>query len=194
MQLAMNSFQYVWYADGKPVDAICIFDKTGELLTVNRGWLSSVSGAEGQYRHYREIQSIDEIADIRNRRTVDFSREEHFVVNKKGHRTLYLCAGLFGGYSTVDTVRAYEYDTHYSLIKQIQIRMSVNGGEQQWHTIWAAHTEGEEDKECRPLVQAIQAKYNASVADHPNRHISETQAARLLDLLPELWALRNGSL
>lgn len=195
MRLAKNLGYHVWYVENHPIDAVVIFDKTGELLTVDRGWLSSVQGnGDFSRRLYREIAEIAEVQDIRNRRTVDFSREEHFLFNKKGHRTLYLCASLFGGYSTVDTVRAYEYATHWSLIKQIQIRMSVNGQPQEWHTIWGAHTEGEEDKECRPLVQRIQHLYNSKVPDHPNRHISESQAAALLDILPDLWVLRNGSL
>ena len=195
MRLAKNLGYHVWFVDGHAIDAVVIFDKTGPLLAVDRGWLSSVySGPTGQYRFYREIAEIAEVEEIRNRRTVDFSREEHFVFNKKGHRTLYLCAGLFGGYSTVDTVRAYEYATHWSLIKQIQIRMSVNGQPQEWHTIWASHTEGEESKPNRELVQRIQHLYNSKVPDHPNRHISESQAAALLDILPDLWELRNRSL
>ncbi len=191
MRLAKNLGYHVWYVENHPIDKVVIFDKTGVLLEVDRAWLSAV---DAPYHRYREIAEIAEVAEIRNRRAVDFTREEHFLFNKKGHRTLYLCAALFGGYSTVDTVRAYEYATHWSLMKQIQIRMSVNGQPQEWHTIWAAHTDGTEDKPCRPLVQAIQQLYNSKVPDHPNRHISESQAAALLDLLPALCELRDGAL
>ena len=61
MQLAMNSFQHVWYVDGKPISNVIIFDKTGALLVVERGWLSSVGGELGRYRHSREIAEIEEI-------------------------------------------------------------------------------------------------------------------------------------
>lgn len=190
MRLRLRDYYNVWYVNSNQVDNIVIFDKTGALLEVSRGWLESVKPASPSgYRHYVQIESIDELTEVVNRRKVDFNRQEHFLINTKGTHTLYLNAGLFGGYSTVSEVPSHDSACSVSMVYEMQIYMSVNGEPADWVTIRASYTHRSVDKPNAEMVRAVMALYNSDVADHPNRHIGEEAALRLVSILPKLAKL-----
>lgn len=182
------------HVNQKPVDLIVIFDETGALLEVRRGWLTAHSSPKAAgYASHNVINSIEEITEVRGRREVDWSREEHFMVSAKGVRTLYLCAKLFRGYTAVVETPWFENAATVSMMHTMSIRMSINGKPADWVTISAGHAHRDVDKATAPAIRAVQAAYNSAMSGY-STCITETQALILIKMLPELNELAKDAL
>lgn len=123
-----------WYnpftsPNGKTIEQIIFYDETGEVFTVPSPWFGTASNNEFKRIFFPE--------DIKNRRKVDFSRNEFFTAEhpiswKTGkHNTLFIPAkkvGLkcLGEKLTFKNATDRNYQTHY---KFSAIAEKKRGGE-----------------------------------------------------------------
>lgn len=176
----------------RSVDNIVFFDATGVLLDTEGVYLESRPVDAVSHNGYYHTTRVDTLpgADAVPRRKVDFSRVEHFYTNVKGHITLYICAGLFDGYSTVGEEVSHVNPCTYSYMRFIDIHASVNGEPAAWHRIRARYTHRQEDRSNATAVRAVMAHYNKHVGSG-RQAISEYGAAELIAILPELTRLAS---
>lgn len=180
------------FVENRSVDSIVFFDATGALLNIERSYIESRPADAESLTGYYHTTRVDSVpgADAVLRRKVDFSRAEHFYTNVKGHITLYICAALFDGYSTVGEEIAHVNACTNSYIRYIDIHAAINGESVAWHRVRAGRVHRHEDRSNAVAVRGVMDHYNATVGKG-RRAMSEYEAAELIDILPELTRLAS---
>lgn len=187
MKMQQAPHYLVWYVDGRPIDQVCFYDETGVVLKVERSWIEARPSGMDRAIY---VHTLDSVNALPARRKLNLTRKEHFVCKEgAGPRVLYLYLPLFEGYGTADLVPSHDNDTSISYMRELAVRMAVNGQPAEWLYVRAAYVEKTVDKPSAAPARAIMELFNEKVADHPNRHLSEWAAARLMKLLPELTAI-----
>lgn len=175
MQLRKSDFSNIWSVRGREVENIIIYDATGPLLDTGLQFISLPMSS----RALNTFPGFTASTEIAARNTVKFDRPEHFFC--KG--VLYINASLFDGYGTVNRPRIVIDTERCQTAERAEIVLQIDDNE--W-TIAERCFSNYENTKLGDQADAVREIFNREVADHPNRHLSQWAAARLIRALPEM--------
>jgi hypothetical protein len=177
LKLKISDHRNQWFINGNPVENILIYDGTGVLLSVGNGVIIDPSRPYA----YAPLDGFPGVEEVTNRNKIKFDRLEHFFC--KG--ALYINALLFSGYSTVDTESHTFDELQTATRKTISLCITPEAGGD-WLKITESKWDNYQNTVQGEHADAVAAIFNKLVAGHRNDHLSQRQAQRLINALPEL--------
>lgn len=175
MKMVIADYWNQYNVNGKFVEDIVLYDESGMVLQTDSTYLSGEYGGA--------IKSIPEVEKVARRRLVNLNRREHFTCTMDGKHTLFLYLGAFKSVRIIDKELRYTYPCEVVYSKAVHLE--IDGKEVVVTSRLERYITREPTPEA-PLIQEIVEYFNTEVADHRNRGLTDSMAARLIEALPRM--------